>query len=126
MICNLLYFYYNKYMEQHRYISSRELTPDDCNKVCNILMKELTMRYNSIPTIESVDILSFMDYGKTYYCDELNMSDIDDMYQRLSTFIEDLNYVINFDYIISINVCPFDGFEICHNDVIMLECNFLC
>ena len=111
-------------MEKHRNIS-RKLTPDIHNKVCNILTEEFSSRYKHlgiIPEVESIDILSFTGYDKTYHCDELKVSDASDIIDTISEFIADNNYIIknNFDYVMSINICPFDGLEIRHNEIMWL------
>lgn len=124
LICDILFIYYNKYMETYRNIS-REITTDIHNKVCNILIDEFNRRYRNmdvIPEVESIDILSFTGYDKTYYCDELKVSDASDMIELISGFMKDDNYIIknNFDYVMSINVCPFDGLEIHHDEIMWL------
>lgn len=123
LVCYTLFIYYNKYLEKHRNIS-RNLTPDIHNKVCNILIEEFSSRYKQmdmIPEVESIDILSFTGYDKTYYCDELKVSDASDIVDTISEFMAN-NYIIknNSDYVMSINTCPFDGLEIHHNEIMWL------
>ena len=129
LVCDTLFIYYNKYLEKHRNIS-RKLTHDIHNKVCNILTEEFSSRYKHlgiIPEVESIDILSFTGYDKTYYCDELKVSDASDIIDTISEFMADNNYIIknNFDYVMSINICPFDGLEIHHNEIMWLFNTFL-
>lgn len=127
-ITRITLIYYHIYINKYRDITSiknnvlLDIYNDNIfsNKVFlymkNVIITEYANIFDINMELYNISLFSFPVEQQLYFTEEeLNSIDIEDI---ISSYFHERNTIGNDNIILSINICPFDGLDIRHGDII--------